>query len=356
MKARPGIVVLLLALAACVSLRSPAQDEKPAVDVILVTDEADAAMQILTKLRGGRAPDSTDWYRLMQSEGYRRLRERETAMGRAFTDSSFRAFLMSDTLRRRTSQLEAAFPHYRSIDVRAAGAQALRYLPPGARIVARLYPMIKPVPNTFVYGSDSARGVFLYVDPHRTAAQELNTITHELHHIGYGTVCDFQPDSSEQPALQMLRPRMSGFGEGLAMLAAAGGPGIHPHGASDTADRNRWDRDIANIASSMASLEEFFRSVVDGRMTSPDSVLRKAMTFYGVQGPWYTVGWQMASTVERVQGRRELIRTMCNPLDLMKAYNSSARTLMSRGEPAMPLWSDSLLAALTKKAPFSKAP
>jgi hypothetical protein len=240
----------------------------------------------------------------MESEGYRRLRERETAMGRAFTDSSFRAFLMSDTLRRRTSQLEAALPHYRSIDIREAGAQALRYLPPGARIVARVYPMIKPVPNTFVYGSDSARGIFLYVDPHRTVDQERNTITHELHHIGYGTVCDFRPDSSESPALQMLRQRMFGFGEGLAMLAAANGPEVHPHAASDTADRNRWDRDIANIASSMASLEAFFRSVVDGTMTSPDSVLRKAMTFYGVQGPWYTVGWQMGGKASRCKWLR----------------------------------------------------
>ena len=345
---RAVLAVALLALVDCISSGVMHRSRDSSVDVVVVSDEADAALDILLKLARGDVTDSADWLRLTRSEGYRRLQARESSMGRAFTDSSFRAFLLSDTLRRRTGRLEAALPRYRSLDIRSAAAQAIGYLPPGARIVARLYPMIKPRTNTFVFSSDSIAGIFLYVDPARTAAQEHNTITHELHHIGYSTVCDLHTDSTESPGMQMLRQRMFAFGEGLAMLAAAGGPDFHPHAASDTADRNRWDRDIRNVAGAMGDLDKFFQDVADRRIASPDSVLRMAMTFYGEQGPWYTVGWQMASTIEKVRGRRRLLEVMCSPLDLMKEYNSSARAMMSRGSPPMPVWNESLLEGLVR--------
>jgi hypothetical protein len=75
--------------------------------------------------------------------------------------------------------------------------------------------------------------------------------------------------------------------------------------------------------------------------------VRVAITFYGVQGPWYTVGWQMASTIEKAYGRKRLLEVMCEPVLLMRTYNAAAAALGARGAADLPLWSDELLRKLS---------
>ena len=58
---------------------------------------------------------------------------------------------------------------------------------------------------------------------------------------------------------------MGAFGEGIAMLAAAGGPDVHPHAVSKAADRERWDRDAARFPEDLRKLEAFFRDLLAGR-------------------------------------------------------------------------------------------
>jgi hypothetical protein len=36
------------------------------------------------------------------------------------------------------------------------------------------------------------------------------------------------------------------------------------------------------------------------------------MSFFGVQRPWYTVGWQMAVVIEKTMGQDVLIASMCD--------------------------------------------
>ena len=71
------------------------------------------------------------------------------------------------------------------------------------------------------------------------------------------------------------------------------------------------------------------------------------MAFFGVQGPWYTVGWLMASTVERKEGRTALVQTLCDPVRLLRRYNAAAGARRP-GDPALPAWSEALLARLSK--------
>jgi hypothetical protein len=71
------------------------------------------------------------------------------------------------------------------------------------------------------------------------------------------------------------------------------------------------------------------------------------MAFFGVQGPWYTVGWLMASTVEREGGRPALVETLCDPVRLLRRYNTAAAGRRA-GNPARPVWSEALLARLSK--------
>ena len=69
-----------------------------APDLTIVTDEAEAALAILELGAADKPVPPDAWRRLFESEGYRRLKAREAAMGREFEDSTFRAFLLSDPL------------------------------------------------------------------------------------------------------------------------------------------------------------------------------------------------------------------------------------------------------------------
>jgi hypothetical protein len=334
MKSFRHLPALLVVLAAA----SPAPSQ-----LVIVTDEAEAAIHILESRQAGRTVSDESWQRLFATEGYRRLKAREAAMGRGFEDSSFRAFLLSDTLLPRTAALRKTLLAWRNADLGTAGAKALAYLPGGTRLRARVYLLIKPRDNSFVFEAETDPAIMLYLDPARTRDQLENTIAHELHHIGYAAACSSSDDSTADPAVATARAWLGAFGEGVAMLAAAGGPAVHPHGVSPAEDRLRWDRDVANVAADLRRLETFFLDILDHRLTDPDSTRQAAMAFFGVQGPWYTVGWVMASTIERAGGRPALVETLCDPVRLLRRYNTAVGGPRP-GDPVLPVWSEALLA------------
>jgi len=315
----------------------------PGPDLTIVADQAEAALAILELRMAGREVPAAAWRRVFESEGYRRLKSREAAMGRQFDDSTFRAFLTSDTLLRRTPALRRTLRDWRAARLAEAGRKALAYLPPGTRIRARVYLLIKPQTNSFVFEPATDPAIMLYLDPSRTREQLENTVAHELHHIGYAAACRSSPDAPDS-AVSTARQWLGAFGEGVAMLAAAGGPEVHPHAASASEDRGRWDRDVANAATDLRRVERFLLDVLDQRIADPDSIGRAGMSFFGVQGPWYTLGWVMASTVEREAGRAALVGLLCDPPALLQAYNAAARRQKGSG---LPLWSEALLARLT---------
>jgi hypothetical protein len=316
------------------------------LQVKLVDDEAKGALAILEQEFAARPVEESQWQRLFSAQGYLRLKQREAYMKRTFTDADFRSFIQSDTLIRRTPALRQAVAGFEKVDVSSAARQALSYLPDGARIVARLYPEIKPHTNSFVFSPDSIPGIFVYVDPARTAPEFQNTLTHELHHIGLNSVCSSEPDTSLKEPLRTLVYRMGGFGEGFAMLAAAGSPDSNAHYESDSASRNQWDRDVANHEANLRLLETFFLDVVEGRVTSPDSVNTLAGQFYGAQGPWYTVGWKMSVTIEKVFGRSSLLAVMCDPPALLRRYNEAVAVWNGSHAERLPVWSDRLMERL----------
>lgn len=188
--------------AACISprvLRAQAAAAER-VDVQLDAGEADAALAILRERAAGRRPTSADWQRVLESRGYTHLVERETSMHRVLNDSTFTAFLQSDTLLARYPQVAAALPALEHLDVSASANRALAYLPAGTPVRARLYLEIKPATNSFVFtGRDSIPSIFLYVQPGESAAQLENTVAHELHHIG-------QHQRGPRPSLPVSKP------------------------------------------------------------------------------------------------------------------------------------------------------
>ena len=292
-----------------------------------------------------------DWRALFNSDGYKRLKLREADLQRAFTDTSFMEFILSDTLGRRAVALRAALEKWERADVRGAAARALAYLPADARIAATVYIVIKPKTNTFVYDVDRDPAIFVYLDPTATPAQLENTVAHELHHIGFSSIGS-RTYAMIAPLADSARGAaewVAAFGEGFAMLAAAGGPDIHPHAKSASADRARWNSDMTHFNRDLKVVETFFLDILNRRFTTPDALSRAAMEFYGVQGPWYTVGWKMASTIERRFGRAELIECMADPHRLLDRYNAAA-TEYNRKNPAgtLALWAPGLVAAFKR--------
>ena len=277
------------------------------IDVRLVTDEADAVLRILST----KQPTEKDWQRLFSSEGYVRLKKREESMKRSFTDDEFKQFVLSQDLSQHAADLAKTLEGWKQADMQHVGAAALAYLPAGAKIHAKIYPVIKPKTNSFVFEADTDPAIFLYLDPAESKEKFENTLTHELHHIGYSNVCT-RDDTDRPKEVQAARQWMSGFGEGLAMLAAAGGPDIHPHATSGAEDRARWDHDVANFNSDLKTLEKFFLDILNHKI-SDQEIQGKGFSFFGIQGPWYTVGWKMAVTIEKTFGREKLLNSICDP-------------------------------------------
>jgi hypothetical protein len=337
-------LIVIVAVFAAAAPPGARFEHAPADGVRIETSEAEAALAILEKRRAGRAVVAADWERLFATEGYRRLGRREASMGRPFEDSTFQAYLLTDTVVASAPALAKTIADWRRADLRAAAGRARAYLPAGARLRATLYPVIKPRPNSFVFEVRADPAIFMYLDPKVGRAKLENTLAHELHHIGYAAACS-DPDTTLPERVQTAATWAGAFGEGLAMLAAAGSASVHPHAASDPDERARWDRDVANVPADLRRVEAFLLDVLEGRLADPDSIQSVAFGFFGEQGPWYTVGWKMAATIETEFGRARLIEVMCDPRRLIATYNAAATQRNARGED-LPVWSPRLIELL----------
>jgi hypothetical protein len=317
-----GLLALLLAL----PLPGSAQGLR------IDTGESDAVLDILA---GAHVRP-----RLLASEGYTRLKQREASMGRAFTDAEFQSFVESPALQEKRDALATTLREWKRANIGAIGERVRAYLPAEAQLKATVYIVIKPQSNSFVYDLKADPAIFLYLDPAKTRAQFENTVAHELHHIGLASL----PDPTDPALPSNLRAAvewLGGFGEGLAMLAAAGSPEIHPHRDSPPEDRARWDRDLQNLAQDMRAVESFLIAVAKGEL-GEDQRREKGMSFFGTQGPWYTVGWRMAVTVEQAKGRAELLECMRDMRRLLFDYNDAAKAA------GLPRWSEELISAFRK--------
>ena len=316
-----------------------AETAAAAVNVRLVTDEAEAVLAILAKRKASQPVNDADWQRVFQSEGYVRLKQRETSMKRSFEDPDFKTFVMSEQLLQRAAALDETLARWKQADTSRAANLALAYLPKDANIRAKIYPVIKPRENSFVFDVDKDPAIFLYLDPAVSRPKFENTLAHELHHIGYGSTCPRKEVASAIEKLpqnqRTLLNWVSGFGEGFAMLAAAGGPNVHPHAVSSAEDRARWDKDVANFNDDLKKVESFFIDILAGKLTE-EQTREKGFSFFGVQGPWYTVGWRMAVVIEKTYRRAKLIECMCDQRLLLPTYNRAAARY-NRRHPRKPL-------------------
>ena len=65
------------------------------------------------------------------------------------------------------------------------------------------------------------------------------------------------------------------------------------------------------------------------------------------QGAFDTAGWQMAAMVEMALGREIVIKSVCDPRELLVSYNRVAKASASGSGRSPTLWSETLLARLS---------
>jgi hypothetical protein len=322
------------------------------VQLTFDTKEADQVLAILDLRAAGKPVDDAQWQRLFATEPYQRLKVREKKIAERFndtravlTDEGFKKFVLSDSLLARGPKLRTTLERWKNVDLRQAAERVLQYLPAAAVIRAKVFPVIKPESNSFVWETSTDPTIFLYLDPEVGAPKFSNTVAHELHHIGLASA---QADFDERIKALPERARaaagwMGAFGEGLAMLAAAGGPDVDPHAASTPEEHARWDRDMANFDHDLRAVNTFFLDIVNGKFVKDDAITEKGSSFFGAQGPWYTVGYKMAVMVEKRFGRDALIGTMLDPRRLLLLYNQAASEQNARRKEPLPLWSEEIL-------------
>jgi hypothetical protein len=188
--------------------------------------------------------------------------------------------------------------------------------------------------------------IFLYLDPTVSREKFENTLAHELHHIGYGSGCPSEQVTDEIAKMPLNAQRVVGwigaFGEGFAMLAAAGGPDKYPHAVSNAEERARWDRDMLNFNTDLKKVEKFFIDILENKLAR-DEIQNVGFSFFGTQGPWYTVGWKMSVVIEKTYGRARLIECFCDQRKLLATYNQAAAKYNRRSNAPLALWSDSVI-------------
>jgi putative zinc-dependent peptidase DUF5700 len=316
------------------------------IRLTLDSSEAEAVLAILDKQAAKQTVTDTDWQRLFSSEPYTRLKKREASLKRTFTDDDFKKFVTSPELAARRDELQRTLTKWKQADLQSSARRVLSYLPQNAVIRAKVYPVIKPVTNSFVFETKTDPAIFLYLDPAISSAKFENTVAHELHHIGIASVGDAADEATKglPENVRKAADWMSAFGEGEAMLAAAGGPDVDPQATSTPEDRARWQKDMENFNPDLLEVQKFFDNVIAGNFRSPDELQEAAFKFFGVQGPWYTVGYRMAVMVEKRYGRAALVECMLDPRKLLRRYNMAARAWnLSHPNDKLELWSADLL-------------
>lgn len=346
-------VVTGLLLMGLTGLSAQQQGPEARIHLSFISAEADTVLGIMDERAAGKPVLEADWRRLFATEPYTRLKKREASLHRDFTDDEFKAFVLSPDLAKKSKELHRTLEAWKSADLEAVANRILPYLPDQARVRASVFPMIKPKTNSFVFETSTDPAVFLYLDPATSRAEFENTVAHEMHHIGFASIGPEMEANLKDlpPPAKAVAEWIGAFGEGFAMLAAAGGPDTHPHGTSKATDRARWDRDMANFNADLKTVESFFLDVLNQKLKTKEEINAKAFSFFGVQGPWYTVGYRMAVLIEKRFGRPALVECMVDLRKLLPRYNQAASEANQQGERPLALWSKKLLDAMEGRQP-----
>src|SRR5579859_3272798 len=144
----PAVALFILLLC---GTRLAAAQASPPVQLVMDTSEAEQALRILDKQAAHQTVIPSDWQALFATVPYQWLKERQKAMGRPFTDETFKHFLLQPETLGKRAEWHETLVSIEKANMTALGTGVLSWLPPGATIKARVFPEIKPQHNSFVW-------------------------------------------------------------------------------------------------------------------------------------------------------------------------------------------------------------
>jgi hypothetical protein len=349
-----------LTVASCIALSAQTaaaqETSSPVTNVRLDLDQAEAALNLLEARHRGETITEEAWQHLFTTDGFIRVLEREAAidkmldLDRGYSEGSFREWAESDEALDDIDGRRRTLTNWTKIDVQLAGEKAMRYLPPDASLQATIYPIVRKQMNSFVWDLSGDPAIFLAVGDDVSAEEMANTLAHELHHVGLAGVCADKRSDEKDARLVAAQGWLSGFGEGLAVLAAAGGPSGATHARDQDELLIAWHNRVDSVEADMRTIESFLMGVRDGSIDEEEAQ-KRGMAFINSenipQGPFYTLGWFMAVSVEKELGRASVIESTCDHRKLISNYQRSATVANTRdSSQVFPLWSEAFLEAL----------
>ena len=270
----PAMPRMLLRSSSRLVVPIPHPPASPGSGVAMVTDEADVVLHILSKKERERTGSGCS-----PARGLCRLQEAGNGDGPVCGRSAdFRTVRALRDLPEAGSGPEPD-PWASSTRLRkplgSGPPPRWIYLPEGARIRAKIYPVIKPRDNSFVFEVKTDPAIFLLPGPCRSSGEARE------HSSAQSSTTSASGGAARAP-LSRRRSRSSreppgppcsgcgGFDEALAMLAAAGGP-RSPPSVSPAADRERADRDVARFPDDLREVEAFLRDVPARQLTEEEA-------------------------------------------------------------------------------------
>jgi hypothetical protein len=132
------------------------------------------------------------------------------------------------------------------------------------------------------------------------------------------------------------------FRRGIALLAGAGGPGLHICATCPRAERQQWDNDLVAFGTDFQKLNKLLLATalaerdIEGHRSQLDSVSVLS---------WQVLGYRMAVTIEQHYGRKVLPNLLRDPRMLLELYNLAAAADNASGkvDEPLPLWSPELM-------------
>jgi len=314
------------------------------VGIFFEYDEVEASLTLLEK-GFDQTLQTGDWIRLFETRGYRLLKKRELNMGNAFNDEDFQIFIKSLINTKTVGSYQLTFERFQAIDLNGIQQKVMAYLPKHATFNTTIIPIIKSQKNSFVHQMEGESCLFIYLAPACLKAKLENTLIHELHHIGLDSVYDPSKYSGLETKTQKLIEWTNAFGEGFAMLAAAGGPQNHPV-PFDEQNRRVWNENSRHVEIDFEKIQCFLIHILEGQFEDEQALIAKGMELMmnnGGQGSWYTVGWKISIIIEEIFGRQTLIDCMEDLRKLYIHYNKGVKVYNSKYGLSLPSWHDKII-------------
>lgn len=105
---------------------------------------------------------------------------------------------------------------------------------------------------------------------------------------------------------------------------------------------------MTNFNDDLTKVEKFFLEVLDNKLNE-DERRQAGYSFFGIQGPWYTVGWKMSVMIEKTYGRAKLIECICDQRELLRTHNEAAAKYNNTSPEPLALWSPKMIEAMKEQ-------